>query len=217
MVEKPIHRVQHVRPLAEGAYVLRFDRHGLEFEPGQYVNLGLRGSIAMREYSIYSGSADAFLEVLIREVAGGLVSRALGRCQRGDALSVEGPYGSFVTDTAERRAEKYLFIGSGTGISPFHCLVRSYPDLDYLLLHGVRTEQECFDAEAFETARYVSCVTRTGGGSYRGRITRYLAEHPVDPARLCYLCGNSDMIYDAYAILRDRGVPRDHLHAEIYF
>jgi ferredoxin/flavodoxin---NADP+ reductase len=217
MVERPIHRVHHVRSLSQSAYVLRFDRHGLPFEPGQYVNVGLRGSIAAREYSIYSGSGDDFLEVLIREVAGGLVSRALRRCEPGDALSVEGPYGSFVTDPGERGAARYLFVGSGTGISPFHCLVRSYPGIDYLLLHGVRTEQECFDADAFPPSRYVSCVSRTAGGSYRGRVTRYLREHPVDPACLCYLCGNSDMIYDSYAILRDQGVALGHLRAEIYF
>jgi ferredoxin--NADP+ reductase len=217
MVEKLAHRVLHVRQLSEGAYVLRFERHGLAFEPGQHLNVGLRGSIAMREYSIYSGSDDAFLEILVREIAGGLVSRALRRCDPGDPLSVEGPYGSFVTLPAERRSARYLFVGSGTGISPFHSLVRSYPDIDYLLLHGVRTSQERFDADAFDPARSVFCVTRTAGGDYRGRVTDYLRGHPVDPGRRCYLCGNSDMIYEAFAVLRDQGVPRDHLHAEIYF
>ncbi|HTP59076.1 MAG TPA: FAD-binding oxidoreductase, partial [Spirochaetia bacterium] len=157
------------------------------------------------------------LEILVREIAGGLVSRALRRCEPGDDLSVEGPYGSFVTDPAERHRERYLFVGSGTGISPFHSLVRSYPDIDYLLLHGVRTSQERFDREAFDPARSVFCVTRTPGGDYRGRVTDYLRAHPVDPSRRCYLCGNSDMIYQAFAVLRDQGVPRDRLHAEIYF
>ena len=216
-MERPVYRVHHVRHLSESASVLRFDRHGFLFEPGQYVNLGLKGSIAMREYSIYSGAGDPFLEVLIRAVEGGLVSRALRRCEPGDALSVEGPYGSFVTDPEERGSAKFLFIGTGTGISPFHCLVRSYPGIDYMILHGVRTAEECFDSDVFDSSRYLSCITRSAGGGFPGRVTMRLRERPPDPACRCYLCGNSDMIYEAYAILRGRGVPRDHLHAEIYF
>ena len=167
-MERPVYRVHHVRHLSESASVLRFDRHGFLFEPGQYVNLGLKGSIAMREYSIYSGAGDPFLEVLIRAVEGGLVSRALRRCEPGDALSVEGPYGSFVTDPEERGSAKFLFIGTGTGISPFHCLVRSYPGIDYMILHGVRTAEECFDSDVFDSSRYLSCVTR----SDRRRLSR---------------------------------------------
>ncbi|HUI71289.1 MAG TPA: FAD-binding oxidoreductase [Spirochaetia bacterium] len=212
-----VFRVHHVRLLSEKAYVLRFDRHGLAFEPGQYVNLGVRGSINMREYSIYSGWQDDFLEVLVREIDGGIVSRALKTCEPGDPLALAGPYGSFVTDPAERGSAQYLFVGSGTGISPFHCLVRSYPKIDYLLLHGVRTELESFDLDAFASSRYLSCVSRSRGGAYHGRVTEFLREHPVDPQRLCYLCGNSDMIYEAFSILRSQGVPRDHLRAEIYF
>jgi len=217
MLQRPVYRVHHVRNLGEGAYVLRFDRHGLAFEPGQYITLGLRGSIAMREYSIYSGSGDNFLEVLVKEIEGGLVSSALKRCERGDALSLDGPYGSFVTALAERYSGRYLFVGSGTGISPFHCLARSYPGINYLLLHGVRTEKERFDAEDFDSSRYISCVTRSMHGDYLGRVTGYLREHPTDPQCFCYLCGNSDMIYEAFEILRSQSIPRENLHAEIYF
>jgi ferredoxin/flavodoxin---NADP+ reductase len=217
MIERPVYRVHHVRHLSQSAYVLRFDRHGLQFEPGQYLNLGLRGSLAMREYSIYSGAQDGFLEVLIREVPGGLVSPALKRCEPGDELSLQGPYGMFVTDPLQRSSQKHLFIGSGTGISPFHCLVRSYPEIGYLLLHGVRTEEDRFDAEAFDSSRYVCCTSRSDAGDFRGRVTGWLRDHRVDPSWLCYLCGNSDMIYESFFILRAHGVPRDHLFSEIYF
>jgi ferredoxin/flavodoxin---NADP+ reductase len=213
----PAHRVQHVRLLSRGVFVLRFDRNGLPFEPGQYVNLGVPGSIARREYSLYSGRDDDFLEVLVREIPGGLVSPALSRLRAGETLMVEGPYGLFVTDPGDRTAARYLFVGSGTGISPFHSITASYPRMDYLLLHGVRTLEERHDHQAFEPSRYVACLSRGEGGDFRGRVTRYLREHPVDRARLCCLCGNSDMIYEAFAILREQGVPRNHLFAEVYF
>lgn len=217
MVRGPAYRVHHVRHLNPRTFILKFDRHGLHFEAGQYVILGLPGSLARREYSIYSGTGDDFLEVLVREIEGGLVSPALGRCKPGDALSVEGPYGLFVTGAAERSRGSYLFVASGTGIAPFHCLARSFPDIDYSLLHGVRTVEERCDDTAFERSRYCACVSRGEGGDYPGRVTGYLRSHPVDPRRLCYLCGNSDMIYEAFAILRGQGVPRHRLFAEVYF
>ena len=217
MVRGPARRVHLLRHLNARAFVLRFDRHDLLFEPGQYVILGMPGSIARREYTIYSGAADDFLEVLVREVDGGLVSRALKGCEPGDVVEVDGPYGLFVTDAAQRQNAEYLFVGSGTGISPFHSLVRSYPEIDYCLLHGVRTVDERHEHTSFKPSRYVACVSGEEQGDYHGRVTGYLRSHPVHPDRLCYLCGNSGMIEEAFALLRAQGVPRDHLFAEVYF
>jgi ferredoxin/flavodoxin---NADP+ reductase len=211
------HLVHHVRPLSPGVFVLRFDRRGLPFEPGQYVNLGIPGSIARREYSVYSGVDDDFLEVLVREIPGGLVSPALARRRPGDPLVVEGPYGIFVTDPVERARARYLFVGSGTGISPFHSLVRSFPEIDYLLLHGVRAAEECHDRQEYERSRHVACISRESGGDYSGRVTGWLRSHQVEPSRVCCLCGNSDMIYEAFEILREQGVPRGRISAEVYF
>jgi ferredoxin--NADP+ reductase/benzoate/toluate 1,2-dioxygenase reductase subunit len=39
----------------------------------------------------------------------------------------------------------------------------------------------------------------------------------LETSRYCYLCGNSDMIYEAYALLRKRGVPHSRIFAEVYF
>lgn len=216
-VQGTTHRVHHVRRVSETAYVLRVDRHSLSFEPGQYINVGLKGSIAMREYSIYSGADEDFLEILVKEVDGGLVSKALAKLTEGDPVAVEGPFGFFTIDAEERSAGRFLFIGTGTGVSPFHCFSLSYPKLDYTVIHGVRTSAERYDHEVFARDRYISCVSREPGGDYRGRVTAYLKEHPVDPASLCYLCGNCDMIYEAFDILRGQGVPPNHLFAEVYF
>lgn len=203
--------------MSTGVFLLRFDRRHLLFEPGQNVSLGLAGSPARREYSIYSGAADDFLEVLVREVRGGTVSEALARCQPGDALSVEGPSGFFVTGAEDRVSASYLFVGTGTGIAPFHSMVRSYPALDYLLLHGVRTAEERHGHLLFERSRLVACISGGEGGDYHGRVTRYLESRPVDPSRRCYLCGNGAMIDEAFAILRNQGVPRDRIFSEVYF
>jgi ferredoxin--NADP+ reductase/benzoate/toluate 1,2-dioxygenase reductase subunit len=216
-VQGKIHRVHHVRNLDESAYVLRFDRHGLTFDPGQWVSVGVRGSIAMREYSIYSGAQDDYLEILVREIRGGMVSRALRRCEPGDELSLEGPYGIFFALPRDRTGLKHLFVATGTGISPFHCISRSCPGVDYVLLHGIRSGEERYELDCFPASRRVTCVSRGAGGDYAGRVTAWLRENPVDVFSHCYLCGNSSMIYEAFAILRARGIPREHLYAEVYY
>lgn len=65
------------RFLTETTYVVRIQRGGLEFEAGQYISLGLPGNAEKREYSIYSGVDDDYLEVLVKEIVKGLVSKQL--------------------------------------------------------------------------------------------------------------------------------------------
>jgi ferredoxin/flavodoxin---NADP+ reductase len=213
------HRVLHVRDVSPSAFVLRFSREGLEFHPGQWINLGLPRSRDQREYSVYSSPSDDYLEVLVKEIPDGIVSSALRRRRPGDALEVDGPHGSFTLVQGARERARFLFCATGTGVSPFHCFARSSPDLDYLLLHGVRDRNELYDRGIFEAPRMIPCISRgpTPPGAHQGRLTDYLSKHPVDPTLYCYLCGNSDMIYQAYGLLRERGVPHSQIFAEVYF
>lgn len=214
-----IHRVLHVRDLTQSAFVLRFSREGLSFHAGQWVNLGLPRSRDQREYSLYSSPGDSFLEVLVKEIPEGTVSPALRRCRPGDALEVDGPHGSFSLVEGARASVQFLFVATGTGVSPFHCFARDNPGLDYLLLHGVRDAAELYDRDSFASERFIPCISRGHGdaNAYAGRVTSWLAEKPVDASRYCYLCGNSDMIYEAYALLRKHGVPHSRIFAEVYF
>jgi ferredoxin--NADP+ reductase/benzoate/toluate 1,2-dioxygenase reductase subunit len=198
------------------------------------VSVGVRGAIEMREYSIYSSVEDDRLEILVREVEHGHVSRDLRRLQPGDEVEVAGPFGFFVIDENHVATRSFLFVATGTGISPFHSFVTSHPGLDYRLIHGVRTPDELYDHERFDEARCVSCISRlpeevsrrneavgrsgeTGEVWYPGRVTDYLREHPTDAGTLCYLCGNCDMIYEVFDILKAQGVEPDQLFAEVYF
>ncbi|MCX7848320.1 MAG: hypothetical protein N2595_09870 [bacterium] len=132
-------------------------------------------------------------------------------------VDFDGPYGRFVIEDPTDRGRKYLFVATGVGIAPYHSFVRSYPGLDYVLVHGVRYCEERYDREAYEGGRYIACVSREDGGDYRGRVTEYLREHRVDPGTICYLCGSNAMIAEAYDILRGQGVPGDNLFTEIFF
>jgi len=52
--------------------------------------------------------------------------------------------------------------------------------------------------------------------AFPGRLTALLRVEPVEPSTYCYLCGNSDMIYEVYRILKEQGVSREHIFAEVY-
>ena len=195
--------------------MLRFSREGLSFKPGQYLSVGLAGHREQREYSIYSPLDADFLEILVRVVPDGKVSRQLAQLQPGDLLAVDGPFGYFLISEAQKK-KPFLFVATGTGLSPFHCLSNSIPELDYQILHGVRQQHEQYGYEDFHRSRLISCVTG-GGGDYTGRVTQYLREHQWQPETQVYLCGNCDMIYDAFDLLKEKGLPSSQIFTEVYF
>ena len=85
-----------VRILTPNTFVLRLERKDISFVPGQHMVIGFPGEMENREYSIYSGLEDSYLDFLIKEVDGGLVSSRLISLRKGDKLSIQGPYGFFV-------------------------------------------------------------------------------------------------------------------------
>lgn len=211
-------KVISIRDLTPSAYVMRFERNGISFSAGQHILLGKKNDIQAREYSIYSAEQDNFFEVLIKEVQEGTVSRKLKKMKPGDALNFENPVGYFVLKPDEIHVKKYLFVASGTGIAPFHSFTRSYPGLDYTLLHGVRYASEAYDRDRYSPERHVLCTSRDTKGDFGGRVTDYLRQHPLeDKNTLCYFCGNCEMIHEAYDILLKQGVPSENLFAEVYF
>lgn len=214
-------KVLAIRNLTPLAFVLKTERLGFEFVPGQCVNIGIPGRAVNREYSTYSGLKDDFLEFLIKKVPGGLVSTALSELKKGAEVTLDGAYGLFVLEKPEDLSRRYVLIGSGTGIAPFHAFVRSYPGLDYQILHGVRFSNEQYDRSDYETGRYRACVSQanlsSGPGSFRGRVTDYLKQNPIETEAYFYLCGNSGMINDVYDILRSANVSGSHIFTEVFF
>ena len=177
----------------------------------------LPGSSELREYSIYSGIHDEFMEVLIKEVDDGVVSRQLKSIKPGDKLEVRGPYGFFLTESGISRPARLLFISSGTGIAPFHSYIRSNPEVDYQVIHGVRLMEEAYDIRHYKKGSLQVCTSRDNQGDFEGRLTDYLLEIDIDSHRQVYLCGNSNMIFDAMDILRARGIPQRQIFTEVYF
>lgn len=206
-----------IRNLSLSTYVLRLERNGFSFLPGQCVNLGLKGSGVNREYSTYSGIDEPHLEFLIKEVKGGTVSPALRKVNPGSDVELHGPYGSFVINPGKIATSRFVFIGSGVGVAPFHSFVRSYPGLDYQIINGIRFSGERYDDHDYDPSRIIHCTSREKGTEFEGRVTDYLKQVEISRESIYYLCGNQGMIHEVYDFLRREKVSGDQIFTEAFF
>ena len=211
-----MYKLHEIRDLTPSTYIMRFDRNGMKFKAGQHITLGLPGNNQLREYSIYSTEYDPFLEVLIKEVDNGMVSKNLRKCKPGDYLNIEGPFGFFTPDE-NKMDSKFLFVATGTGIAPFHSMAGSYCPFDYQLLHGVRNCDEAYERNYYAKERYLLCTSRDNKGHFNGRVSDYLRKNPVSSKTIVYLCGNCEMIYEVYDILMEQHFPPNQIKTEVYF
>lgn len=214
MISAKVIELEHY---AGGTFRLRTERPAVTIQAGQCFNLGLPGGGVNREYSMYSGAQAPYIDFLIKEVEGGCVSPAMRRLRSGDVVEVDGPYGKFCLNAPLDSRQPYLFLASGTGIAPFHSFVETYPDLNYTLLHGIRHAEEQYDVSHYKQGRYIPCISRNTTGRRSMRVTDFLRDNPVPPQTIVYLCGNRNMIIDAFEILREQGVPGDNLFTEVFF
>jgi ferredoxin--NADP+ reductase/benzoate/toluate 1,2-dioxygenase reductase subunit len=189
----------------------------MEFKAGQHIIVGLEGELNQREYSVYSGEKDDYLEILVREVLVGSVSQHLKHSKPGQLLQVNGPFGTFRLESFDMFSKKLIFIATGTGISPFRSFIRSYPGIDYTLIHGVRYNSEAYDRNDYDQERYILCTSKENKGAHKGRVTSFLPTFKVNHDMLFYICGNNNMIYEVYHILRDKGIPDEKIFTEVYF
>lgn len=211
------HTVLAVISLTPETFIIRLDRKNFRFEPGQYVVIRIPDQNKGREYSIFSGTEDDYLDFLVREIPAGEFSRYLRNLKPGSELDVEGPKGFFILDEKTKNGHPVLMIATGTGISPFHSYIKSYSNLNYRIIHGVHFADEAYGRDAFLPEKYLLCTSRHDKGDYFGRVSYYLNENPVDPNLICYLCGNSEMIDEVTTILENCGLHAENIRTEVFF
>ncbi|MBN8218936.1 MAG: oxidoreductase [Spirochaetes bacterium] len=210
------HRILDLHWYTPASFRLRLERKGFPFKAGQNINMGIPGGGINREYTVYSGEHDDFIDILVRQVQGGSLTPRLAALKPGDIVEVHGPYSRFMLPDPIPSGARFVFVATGTGVAPFHSMVKTLPKLDYLLVHGVRQKDETYDAGDYPAERYLPCFTREDAG-FRGRVTDYLRAHPQGADAWYYVCGNRAMINDLYDLLRAQGVGGDHIMTEVFF
>ncbi|MGB0747541.1 MAG: NADH:ubiquinone reductase (Na(+)-transporting) subunit F [Magnetospiraceae bacterium] len=133
---------------------LRLDGDGIEFQPGQYINLMIPGVDGPRPFSIANGPGDKNnVELQIRLVEGGKGTTWVHQTMKvGDKLTMSGPYGQFFV--RKSRGVPMVFIAGGSGVSSPKSMVLELLDegceQPIYLFHGVRGLKDLYDNELFE-------------------------------------------------------------------
>lgn len=209
--------------------------HGLRFENGQFVMIGLpgHGKPITRAYSIASANHEEHLEFFSIKVPDGPLTSRLQHVKEGDALLVSRkPTGTLVIRDL-RPGRRLFLLATGTGLAPFLAVIKdpeTYVRFEQVVLvHGVRRSNELaysdyirrdlpgheFLGEAIRMQlTYYPTVTREVSRN-RGRLTDLirsdslfdeLAIPPLDPMTdRAMLCGNPAMLRDASTLLDSRG------------
>ena len=219
-----------------------FDGDPVEFEPGQYLTIGVEsnGKLVQRPYSVASSAretADGY-EFYVRLVNGGVFTPLLWRLPVDHAMSMKGPKGKFVLEPADDRI--HVFISSGTGIAPFICMMKTLladgAPRRAVVLHGASYEHdlgyrellEAWERDGTYPVTYVPTVSRPGTAEntrWTGRVGRVESivsgvydELGLTPSNsIAYICGNPDMILAAEATLLDRGFAEEQVKKELYW
>ena len=204
---------------SEGLFELALERGGVEFVPGDCLALFGADGQTSRPYSIASGTGEASLRFLIRRMERGVVSPFLAERRPGDRVKVSPPFGWFRPGPREDGSD-FVFVATGTGISPFLSHFRTRPHAPPLqCLYGVRAARDavCADWIAQQCNLRLAVSREAVDGCHHGRVTDLLEAMPCAPRNHYYLCGLDDMIDDLSRWLEAREVPVTHIHRECFF
>ncbi len=226
-------RVVDVKPERGSAWTLTLepDGEGLEFAPGQFIWLHLGTSpFAMAEhpFSISSSAQQTDrIELTIKEL--GDFTSTIGSTKVGETAWVDGPYGQFSTD--RHRADSYVMIAGGVGITPIMSMLRTAADRGderpFLLVYGVSSLEEATFAEELDELtrrmplRVVMVPARPPAGweGESGFVTRDVLERHLDDAfrhAEFFVCGPEPMMRSVSASLEVVGVPARSVRYELF-
>jgi ring-1,2-phenylacetyl-CoA epoxidase subunit PaaE len=214
-------------------------RSAYRYRQGQYLTLQavINGQAVRRSYSICASVRDDTLQVAVKRVEGGAFSNFVNdSVQAGSVMEVAPPQGSFNTNLDADAAKKYLFIASGSGITPvisnIKTILEEEPASQVALLFGnQRTSTIMFrETLSFIKNRYmtrfqwVNILSRENQGAdiLNGRLNNRkgaeLNRHLISLGSYdeYFICGPESMISEVSRGLRAFGIDDSRIHYELF-
>ena len=226
-----------------GHYVFaRDDGQPLDFIPGQFIQVHFSyadGTATKRSYSLatihdHALGAGETVEIAVSYIPGGAATALFEGLESGAHIDASGPYGRFCLMPGDSN-QRYLFIGTGTGVTPYRAMLPLIEKLiaergiEVVLLFGARTPEELLYADEFRAFadahpqfRFVPCFSRElpehpHADVRHGYVQQFLAEFSPNPATdIAYLCGNPNMVDACFEQLKADGLPIPQIRRETY-
>ena len=122
------YKVSEVEKVNYDTTRIRFEGPKLDFKPGQFIMVSWpnQEEPIKRAYSISSSPTKDYIEISVREVKEGFVSKELQNIKVGDNLELTGPLGPFYFD--EEKDKDTVMIGCGCGIMQFNSMLSYISD-----------------------------------------------------------------------------------------
>lgn len=221
-----IQSIEHMAPDVTRVMLRLPPTSTLEFLPGQYLEIIGPGGLR-RSYSIANAPrADKQIELHIRKVAGGAMSRYwFQEAQVNDLLRLRGPLGTFFL--RGQSGKDLVFLATGTGIAPVKAILEglatwpldAQPRNVTVYWGGRRPEDLYWQAPVMPRQRFVQVLSRADAGwlGERGHVQDVMLKETASLTEaLVYACGSDTMIQHAQASLRAAGLPQGQFHSDAF-
>ncbi|WP_181306333.1 1,2-phenylacetyl-CoA epoxidase subunit PaaE [Rufibacter sp. XAAS-G3-1] len=209
------------------------------YTQGQYLTFRRHhnGEELRRSYSICSSPLENVWKVAIKKVPEGRFSSFANEAlQPGEELEVMPPMGKFYTPLHPDRQKSYVLVAAGSGITPILSIIKTVllaePKSQVLLLYGNRGRNSIMFKEEIEGLKnkflarlsVYHILSREHGDTdlLFGRIDKQKTELflqkliKADEVDECFICGPEEMIFGAKEALEEAGVPKEHIHFELF-
>lgn len=172
------------------------------------------------------------VDIAVSWVTGGLATVKLQNMQVGESMEATGPYGRFCL--LPDRHDRYFLIATGTGVTPYRAMlkeieVRLQAGSEFYVVMGAQDETGLlYEADfvaleqRYDKFHYIPCLSRkqrneAGANDQSGYVQNFLASHDFDPENdIAYLCGNPNMVDEAFTLLKEKGMPVPLIKREKY-
>jgi ferredoxin-NADP reductase/DMSO/TMAO reductase YedYZ heme-binding membrane subunit len=168
-------------------------------------------------YSLSAAPSGDLLRITVKDL--GDHSAALARIEPGTPVAIEGPYGTFTADTAER--DRLLLVGVGVGAAPVLALLEELPeesDVVVILRASTPGSLVLRDEVAEEVRRCGGRLVELVGPRHWVRLDADALREIVPDVRgrEVYLCGPDALSRRLSTELERAGVPERRVHFESF-
>ncbi|MCR4369230.1 MAG: FAD-binding oxidoreductase [archaeon] len=202
-----------------------------DFKPGQFVMVQLLGkeTVPKRAYSISSSpTRNETLEITVKQMPDGWVSKLLNGVRAGDEMMVDGPYGHFVFDPEKMKS--IVLLAAGSGIAPFRCFCQYIEDkklgTKVHFVYSSKTEEDIIFRDTLKgfakrnknLSLLLTLTREEKEGYHSGRIDEEMVKDITkkNPGAFYFICGPPKMVAGTKALLEAAGIPKEGIKVEIY-